>query len=52
MHENAMEHAGQGIEMRDPGEKNRAANGKIPKTAISIRTRYFKTIPYLKKQNF
>jgi hypothetical protein len=35
-----------GIEMRDPGEKNRAANGKIPKTAISIRTRYIKTIPY------
>jgi hypothetical protein len=40
-----QEHAGQGIEMRDPGEKNRAANGKIPKTAISIRTRYIKTIP-------
>jgi hypothetical protein len=33
--------------MGDPGEKNRAANGKIPKTAISIRTRYVPRWRYL-----
>ena len=37
---NVRNMAGQGIERGDPGEKNHAANGKIPKTAIPIRTRY------------
>ena len=32
--------AGQGIERGDPSGKKRAANAKIPKTAIPILTRY------------